>query len=446
MKKISKLITLLVLGGLLFACSNTNTSSSSNNEPLKKEEYTVRFLDNLEGTTITASGMEATTFNSLVYTATVTAGEKVSQPTVTLNPVPGYKFDDWYTEKECKNVYDFNAIVNSNLTLFAGYVRDAEAVVIDDYSEPELNFEEKIDDTLALPLVVSGVLNASLTSEFSYDENHQHTNGVSLSASGMKKLSDNADDCLKYLNYSRKQAVSDLEASYSEGAINLTFNYSNTAYAVTINVTLANYTLTNNSGFETKATRYDAYDFTDFSIIMGGSSSMENWSTSVEDMKPVTTFNVGIGGTKVEDWMNYMNPRIVYPNNPRGVVYYLGINNIINGSDNGTVVGNALTAMFDDVHEHLPNTTIYFILINHVPGYLKYVEQIDIANDIVNTYSEDKDYMVLIDAGSLLLKANGEPSWSYFKTDGLHMSQYGYVIWGQEVKRVVMDHEREIYG
>ena len=444
MKKISKIITLLMFSAFIFGCSGSNGKTPVT--PSQKDEFTVRFLDNLESSLITPSNMEATSFNNVVYSVNVKAGTKVTPPIVSLRPTPGYKFDDWYLEKECKNVYDFDTLIYSNLTLFAGYVRDSEAVIIDDYTEPELHFVEKINEGLGLPLVVQGVLNAPLEDTFGYDANYQHTNSVKLPASGIKKLRDNAQDCLRYLNYERKSNLSELKASFNSSIIHLEFKFDSHDYDVNIRVIQVYYPLSSNSTFESKASRYEEKDYADFGIIMGGSSSMENWTTSVEDMHPITSYNIGIGGSKVEDWKDYMNYRVVYPNNPRGVGYYLGINNIINGSDSGTEVGYALVDMFDDIHAYLPDTTIYFILINHVPGYLQYVDQIDIANRIVEEYSQNKAYMVLIDAGSLLLKANGNPSWAYFRTDGLHMSEYGYVVWGQEVKRVIIDHEEEIYG
>ena len=179
---------------------------------------------------------------------------------------------------------------------------------------------------------------------------------------------------------------------------------------------------------------------------MAGSSSMENWTTSVTDMAPVTTANVGIGGTTVEQWSEKLAKRLIYPYDPRAVILYVGINNIINSKKSGQETGNALITLFNDIHAHLPNAQIYFILINKVPGYTTYYDDIDIANGTVLSYAGAKDYMTLIDAGRGLIKQSGKTNSAYFLTDGLHMSLCGYVIWGKAVKDAFIEKEKELYS
>ena len=269
---------------------------------------------------------------------------------------------------------------------------------------------------------------------------------VDMSTYGINLLTKHKDNCIQLVNYVRKDTVSDLAATYANNKVTITYKVNGNAKSREITVNRVNYTVTSSSTYENKAAKYEAVEKEPYSIIMGGSSSMENWATSTNDMKGMTTYNVGIGGTKVEEWDGILNERLVYPASPRAVVYYLGINNIINGSDTGEIVGRRLTDMFTHVHEHLPESHIYFILINYVPGYMQHAGEITIANNIVKSFSADKEYITLIDAGELLMKPNGNPSWAYFKTDGLHMSLSGYVIWGGEVRRVVIETEKKLYG
>lgn len=65
--------------------------------------YTVSFSANGHGTAPAAQ--------------TVTEGNKATKPA---NPTAaGYTFGGWYTEAQCRNVYDFDTPVTENLTLYA---------------------------------------------------------------------------------------------------------------------------------------------------------------------------------------------------------------------------------------------------------------------------------------------------------------------------------------
>ena len=71
---------------------------------------------------------------------TVKKGEKAVRPK---NPVAeGYKFTGWFTDKECKNAYDFNAPVNEDLILYAGW-KTKEEPGEDDFG---IYFVELFDD------------------------------------------------------------------------------------------------------------------------------------------------------------------------------------------------------------------------------------------------------------------------------------------------------------
>ena len=78
-------------------------------------------------------------------------------------------------------------------------------------------------------------------------------------------------------------------------------------------------------------------------------------------------------------------------------------------------------------------------MINKLPGYANKQEDFDIANGRALLYANKNKYLTCIDAGKGLLKDDGSPNASYFLTDGLHMSKYGYVIWGAAVKEAIIN-------
>lgn len=79
------------------------------------------------------------------------------------------------------------------------------------------------------------------------------------------------------------------------------------------------------------------------------------------------------------------------------------------------------------------------MLINKLPSYPHFQADFDTANGMAQAYAQNHDYLTCIDAGTCLLKENGLPHAGYFLTDGLHMSRYGYVLWGAEVKKAIIN-------
>ncbi len=395
---------------------------------------TVRFMDNKESAVSLESNFEAIGTNILFTSQTVTKGECAVAPT-TSPTVAGYDFSGWYLDKNMKEAFNFSTPINRSITLYAGYTRNNQDLEDNSYDEVELSFTETINNNLSNPINVYGVMNSEI-----------NNNSVSLPINAINKLTLHKTNVLSYINYKKKQGTI-VSATYDDtlSKITITYSYNSNNSSIEITVTRAYYTITRNSYYETKATKYDSATYNDYATLLCGSSSMENWTTSTEDLSEFVTYNIGIGGTIVSDWDGIMNNRLVYPNNPKTVVYYLGINNIINNGDSGTTTGNQLCTMFDHIHETLPNTIIQFVMINYVPGYMSYKSHIDTANQIVTQYAQNKPYMNLINAGSLLLKSDGNPSWAYFKTDGLHMSQAGYLIWGNYVKQNLIDFEKEYF-
>ena len=54
-------------------------------------------------------------------------------------------------------------------------------------------------------------------------------------------------------------------------------------------------------------------------------------------------------------------------------------------------------------------------------------------------YQKSNSWLTLINPGTALLKENGEPNAAYFRTDGLHLSYYGYVVWGNIIKQSIVN-------
>ena len=335
-----------------------------------------------------------------------------------------YEFKGWYKEEACENEWDFaEEKVTHDTRLFARWgIASKEESSEPTYVPPSTILEE----SAATDYVINSIMNFKIN------------NGqVKLPTAGIMKLQANAENVLPLMEYKVK-ASKEMTATYDGSAITVTCN----GAVETINVKndYASYTLSS-ATYEQKAKNYElnAVEEESYHVMLAGSSSIEFWTTSKEDLDPIVSYNHGIGGTTIEEWTTSLNQRLVYPYKPKMVVYYVGINNVINSKQDATTIWNYLKIFFDNTHRDLPNTKVQYIMMNLIPGYSSYFDIINSVNYRVQQYGEaNADWLTLINPGTALLKGNGEPNAAYFRTDGLHLSFYGYLVWGEIIKESIV--------
>ena len=427
MKK--NLILLLVAGFALTGCSMGKDKVEYNTDgyqmkELDDETVTVTFYKNIGKEELDLnSGMYATTTTTAFKIDTIAKGSKATRPGTNPQRV-NYEFDGWHTSQLENSPFDFDTPINANLFLYAHWTQTQE----EEFVEPEYVEPSHIDDTIDTLVSITGVLNMPVTESV-----------VKLSNSAMSRLNRNPSDVKDILNYKIKTGVT-LVASYDNSTKKISYTASKEGESDQVGeITAQNISATltiDNPTYENKAANYETrdVDVEDHRIMLAGSSSMENWSNSGNDMLPLTSYNHGIGGTTVEQWKDKLNQRLVYPYSPKMVVYYVGVNNIINTGTSQEQTATWLTEMFDDVHAHLPNTQIYFVLINKLPNYKNKQAQFDYVNNAAKAYEAEHNYVTTLNAGEGLLKENGDPNQAFFLLDGLHMSLAGYAIWGKFIK------------
>ena len=427
MKK--KLLIFLPLTTLLFSCSGNNSGGYKPGREYGDEKYYALFMYNyVTGSSTAPSGNEEMVENTIYQKVEINVGELIAKPTV--DPTrENYEFQGWFKEADTINEWNFETEVALGSTiLFAKWGKTGGGG--EEYHEPEyIPVDRIIEDK---DFEITGILNKPLNA---------NGQSVDLTAGGINRLKKYNSDVSFAINYAHKEGVTLTTATYNESTKKIHIVFS-TGDPVDITVNDITATLkVSNSYYENKAVKYEAnsVDVENYHIALMGSSSMENWTTSTEDMGPIVSFNHGIGGTTVDEWRDKLFERLTMPYSPKAVVYYIGVNNIINSGDTGEATAAKLVQLFDKTHEYLPDAKIFFILINKLPSYGHKQADFDVANNSALAYEAEHDYLSCIDAGAGLLKENGQPHWGYFISDGLHMSKAGYVIWGGAVKKAIMD-------
>ena len=335
-----------------------------------------------------------------------------------------YEFQGWYLEEKCETAWDFaNDRISGNLRLFAkwGYAQEEES------QEPTYVPPSTVLEGGEVDYLIDSVMNFKISK----------SDSLLLPTSALRRLEANKDNVLPLMEYRVKNGKN-LTAKYEGGKIVVTCG--NEVYNITVKDNSASYIL-DNSNYETKAKNYEAKIATEnenYHVMLAGSSSIEFWTSFKEDLSPIVSYNHGIGGTTIEQWDEDLNQRLVFPYKPKMVVYYVGINNVINSKQDATTIWNNLEKFFNNTHANLPNTKVQYIMMNLIPGYTQYFDVINSVNAKVVEYQKTNSWLTLINPGTELLKENGQPNAAYFRTDGLHLSFYGYVVWGGIIKESIV--------
>ena len=386
--------------------------------------YIVDFFNNYQREEFTLSNGQKGKGNNLLYKSVEAKEycllEKPEDP-----QRPRYEFQGWFLEEKCETEWDFaNDRISGNLRLFAKWGVSQEDVG----NEPEFTPPSTLlEESASTDYVINSVMNLKITD-----------NQIKVGKAALDRLEDSAEDVLPLMEYKVK-ANKAITATYANNNITVTCG----SASQTINVKDDSASLVlDNSNYETKAKNYEGKiveENENYHVMLAGSSSIEFWTSSKEDLMPVVSYNHGIGGTTIEQWDEKLNQRLVYPYKPKMVVYYVGINNVINSKEDAATIWTRLEKFFNDTHAALPETKVQYIMMNLIPGYKGYWNIINEVNAQVVEYQKTNKWLTLINPGTALLKANNEPNAAYFRTDGLHLSYYGYVVWGAIIKESILE-------
>ncbi|MBR0295528.1 MAG: InlB B-repeat-containing protein [Bacilli bacterium] len=423
----NKKIKLFVTAGLILS-SVSLLSVKSNKTGIKAVEgelYYVDFFNNYLREEFTLSSGFTGRGNNVIYkTVQVTKDSLVDKPE---DPTRrNYEFQGWYKEEACLEAWNFDTDkVIKNTRIFAKWgISSKEEMVEPEYTPPSTVLEESAETEYVLNSVMNFVPN--------------DLDQVKLPTAALEKLEANKNDVLPLMEYKVKASKS-ITATYNNNKITITCGDEERVLQVkddSENLTLST------SSYETKAKNYEkkALEEESYHVMLAGSSSIEFWESSKEDLAPIVSYNHGIGGTTIEEWDEKLNARLVLPYKPKMVVYYVGINNVINSKQDKDTIWTNLKKFLDDTHESLPDTKVQYILMNLIPNYTSYFDTINAVNDQVIEYQKSNEsWLTLINPGLALVKENGVPNAAYFRTDGLHLSYYGYVVWGEIVKESILN-------
>lgn len=173
-------------------------------------------------------------------------------------------------------------------------------------------------------------------------------------------------------------------------------------------------------------------------ILFVGSSSFTRWK-DVQDYFPgYTIINRGFGGSSLPHVIRYA-PDVIYPYKPSQVIIYCGENDFTAPGVTAEIVFERFKTLFGMIRNELPKTHILYVSLKPSPSRLKYMPDMQRANDMIRTYIKKHARSGYVDVYSKMLLADGSPMPDIFTGDNLHMNEKGYAIWQKAIKPYLKD-------
>jgi len=172
-------------------------------------------------------------------------------------------------------------------------------------------------------------------------------------------------------------------------------------------------------------------------IICYGPSNMTFWYSLEKDMLPYCAQNHGLGGCIDEDLMNYA-PRLLYPYNPKVVIFQTGSNDIANGIPLETILENK-KRMYGMFLENLPEAKFIVCSGLPLPGRPQYWEATVETNALLKGMCEATDRLFYLDASDAMMGDAGEERYlaydgryfrpDLYRVDKIHLNKKGHDVW-----------------
>jgi glycerophosphoryl diester phosphodiesterase len=170
-------------------------------------------------------------------------------------------------------------------------------------------------------------------------------------------------------------------------------------------------------------------------ILFAGSSSILLWSTLKKDMAPYPVIQRGYGGARLSDFAVYAG-RIIEPHPCKAIVIFIA--NDISASEKDKTP-QEVAALFRNVLRTIRkthhDTPVFWIAITPTPSRWKVWPEIDKANNLIKTICEKNNNTYFIRTDFAFLNDSGQPRDELFRSDKLHLSEKGYAIWTETIKK-----------
>ena len=170
-------------------------------------------------------------------------------------------------------------------------------------------------------------------------------------------------------------------------------------------------------------------------VLFAGSSSIRLWTSLEKDMAPYHVIQRGYGGAKLSDFAVYAD-RIFDPHPCKAIVIFIA--NDITGTEQDKTP-KEIAALFNNVLNTIrkgnPATPVFWIEITPTASRWKVWPEIQKANSLIKEICDKKKNTYFIKTDFAFLNEKGLPKDELFRDDKLHLTEKGYVVWTEIIKK-----------
>ena len=170
-------------------------------------------------------------------------------------------------------------------------------------------------------------------------------------------------------------------------------------------------------------------------IVLAGSSAIKHWKSASKAFAPYEVLNMGIGGSKVWQWLEWYEDLIV-AYDPSAVILFPGTRNEIARKHSCEMTTSNVCELLELLQLDLPDVPIYYIGV-----YGNYKQQENwplekLCNEEVREFCRELENVYYIDVTGVLMDGD-IPKPGVISDDGVHMDSMGYELWNEAIVPVV---------
>ncbi|MES2060366.1 MAG: GDSL-type esterase/lipase family protein [Bacteroidota bacterium] len=164
-------------------------------------------------------------------------------------------------------------------------------------------------------------------------------------------------------------------------------------------------------------------------ILFIGSSSIRMWTDLEQRFSDKPIIRRGVGGSTIEQLVDYFTPYIMYPYHPQKIFIYAGDNDIAAGKT-GEFTAREFYKLWAMIRQNLPKAEIYFMAIKLSPSRGKYFPEFRKANTLIQDFIKTRKGTYYVDVSkALFIPGTHQSDTTLFKSDMLHLNGKGYDKW-----------------
>ena len=175
--------------------------------------------------------------------------------------------------------------------------------------------------------------------------------------------------------------------------------------------------------------------YPDDAILFAGSSSIRFWTSLEKDMAPYHVIQRGYGGAKLSDFAVY-TARIFNPHQCKAIVLFVA-NDITGSQEDKTPaeVASLFRNVLKTIRKVHPTTPVFWIAVTPTASRWKVWPDIQKVNKLIKDICGKQKNTYFIVTDFAFLNENGMPRDELFRDDKLHLTEKGYSIWKEIIRK-----------